>query len=300
MFGMQLDYNPSKKGYRLLNPPFEPYELRMLIDCVQATDFITEEEATHMTAKLIRLASEEERPSLDRTVTVENRVVRASDSVLNKVDIIHRALIAKRKISFRYFEYVGLRKDRRRYIQTNLGDTHIASPRSLIWKNGGYYLDFYQSDDFYFDSYFRPLHYEVDCMTDICILPEACDTRETKAFRNPPTEADARDFFYGKKRAITIRFRNTIAKTFFREWGEDIVTIPDGEEHFIVTIQERCSEEFCARIASFGCYAKIIAPEDAVKRMKYYVYELDKLYFDDVEPESVGLPRELDNMFGWV
>lgn len=44
--GLQLDYDPHKKGYRLLNPPFEPYELRLLADSVQSSKFITREKAS--------------------------------------------------------------------------------------------------------------------------------------------------------------------------------------------------------------------------------------------------------------
>ena len=44
--GLQLDYDPHKKGYRLLNPPFEPYELRLLVDSVQSSKFITREKTS--------------------------------------------------------------------------------------------------------------------------------------------------------------------------------------------------------------------------------------------------------------
>lgn len=56
--GLQLDYDPHKKGYRLLNPPFEPYELRLLVDSVQSSKFITREKAREITAKLKKLASD--------------------------------------------------------------------------------------------------------------------------------------------------------------------------------------------------------------------------------------------------
>ena len=52
--GLQLDYDPHKKGYRLLNPPFEPYELRLLVDSVQSSKFITREKAQELTAKIKR------------------------------------------------------------------------------------------------------------------------------------------------------------------------------------------------------------------------------------------------------
>ena len=45
IFGLQLEYDPHKKGYRLLNPPFEPYELRLMVDSIQSSKFITQKKA---------------------------------------------------------------------------------------------------------------------------------------------------------------------------------------------------------------------------------------------------------------
>lgn len=41
-FGVPIEYNPSKWGYYITQPQFEPYELRLLVDCVQSAKFLTE------------------------------------------------------------------------------------------------------------------------------------------------------------------------------------------------------------------------------------------------------------------
>ena len=64
--GLQLDYAPHKKGYRLLNPPFEPYELRLLVDSVQSSKFITREKAQELTAKIKKFAGKDTVESLNR------------------------------------------------------------------------------------------------------------------------------------------------------------------------------------------------------------------------------------------
>ena len=64
-FGLQLEYDPRKKGYRLLNPPFEPYELRLMVDGVQSSKFITREKAREITDKIKKLAGQETLKSLN-------------------------------------------------------------------------------------------------------------------------------------------------------------------------------------------------------------------------------------------
>ena len=100
VFGMQLEYDPHKKGYRLLNPTFELHDLRVMIDCVQAASFITEEEANTVTTKIKGLAPQRERNALSRYVEVRDRVQRAEDSVLRKVDIIQTAFKMNVKSAF--------------------------------------------------------------------------------------------------------------------------------------------------------------------------------------------------------
>ena len=64
--GLQLEYDVHKKGYRLLNPPFEPYELRLLVDGIQSSKFITREKAREITEKIKALAGKETKATLNR------------------------------------------------------------------------------------------------------------------------------------------------------------------------------------------------------------------------------------------
>ena len=104
-FGLHLEYDPHKKGYRLLNPPFEPYELRLLVDSVQSSKFITREKAKEITAKLKRFAGKDTVESLNRENHVANRVRSMNDSVVKDADRIHEAIRKDQKIGFRYFHY---------------------------------------------------------------------------------------------------------------------------------------------------------------------------------------------------
>ena len=51
-FGVPIEYNASKWGYYITEPEFKPYELRLMVDSIQSSKFITQEKAREITGKL--------------------------------------------------------------------------------------------------------------------------------------------------------------------------------------------------------------------------------------------------------
>lgn len=129
-FGMQLEYDPHKKGYRLLNPPFEPYELRLIVDGVQSSKFITREKAREITGKVKKLAGKATVASLNRENHVSNRVRSMNDSVVREADRIHQAINSDAKIGFRYFHYTPATGNEKKYSKS--GAQYIVSPYALL------------------------------------------------------------------------------------------------------------------------------------------------------------------------
>ena len=103
VFDLHLEYDQHKKGWKLLNPPFEPYELRLLVDGIQSSKFITKEKAREITEKIKNLAGKETKATLNRQTYVADRVRSMNDSVVKEADRIHQAIAEDCQISFRYF-----------------------------------------------------------------------------------------------------------------------------------------------------------------------------------------------------
>lgn len=101
--GLQLEYDVHKKGYRLLNPPFEPYELHLMVDGVQSSKFITKEKAREITGKIKALAGKDTIESLNRPAYVADRVRSMNDSVVKDADHIHEAINKDLKIGLSAF-----------------------------------------------------------------------------------------------------------------------------------------------------------------------------------------------------
>lgn len=290
VFGMQLEYDPHKKGYRLLNPPFETHELRLLVDCVQAATFITEEEAAAITAKIRGLTIEENRALLNRPAVVMDRIQRIEDSVVRKADLIHQAIAENRKISFRYFRYIPDRGKHTEFLQADdICDLFIVSPRRLVWQRGTYYLERYRNDEYYH------LQFEVGRMIDIEVLPDPRNCKETPLTEQQQSDIDkVLAWLKGPEETITIRFRNEVIQDVLEAWGPDTVIIPVDKHHFQIVIKKRCNTDYFQWFSQWGGYAKFLSPPRVVQEFNHYLDELKALYNEDIEPIYVLSPEEIE------
>ena len=275
VFGLQLEYDVHKKGYRLLNPPFEPYELRLMVDGVQSSKFITKEKAREITGKIKKLAGNTVRESLIRQAYVADRVRSMNDSVVRDADRIHEAINKDLKIGFRYFHYSPATGDETRYSKS--GNQYIVSPYALLWNNGNYYLYAYDSEKQKF-RYFR-----VDRMERICQpLPYHRDGKSEYKEKDITTQkAKVFDMYGGKEYTVRIRFRNELADVVVDQFGKDVMMIPCDDSHFIITVPIEISPPFFAWIATFGRRVKILSPEPVVEKMRDFLQRSMDMYKEE-------------------
>ena len=274
-FGLQLEYDVHKKGYRLLNPPFEPYELRLMVDGVQSSKFITKEKAKEITGKIKKLAGNSTKESLNRQTYVADRVRSMNDSVVRDADRIHEAINKDLKIGFRYFHYSPATGNEKRYSKS--GNQYIVSPYALLWNNGNYYLYAYDSEKQKF-RYFR-----VDRMERISQpLPYHREGKaEYKEKDITSQKAKVFDMYGGKEYTVRIRFRNELADVVVDQFGKEIMMIPCDESHFIITAPIEVSPPFFAWIATFGRRVKILSPEPVVEKMRDFLQRSMDMYKEE-------------------
>lgn len=274
-FGMLLEYDVHKKGYRLLNPPFEPYELRLLVDGIQSSKFITREKAREITEKIKRLAGKETVASLNRHAYVADRVRSMNDSVVRDADRIHAAIAADEKIGFRYFHYSPTTGNPKTYSKS--GALYVVSPYALLWNNGNYYLYAHDGKKF---RYFR-----VDRMERITNpLGERREGKELFREKDITSQkAKVFDMYSGKEYTVRIRFRNELADAVIDQFGKDVMMFPVDGSHFVITVPVEISPPFFAWVATFGRRVKILSPEPVVEKMREFLEKSLDMYKDDGE-----------------
>ena len=148
---------------------FEIAELKLLVDAVQSSKFITESKSNKLIKKIEGLASNNEAKSLHRQVYVANRIKTTNESVYYNVDDIQKAISENHKVSFQYFQW---NPNKEKELRHN-GMRYEISPWALTWDDENYYMVGYDSKEA------KIKHYRVDKMLKIEIMADS--KREGKA-----------------------------------------------------------------------------------------------------------------------
>lgn len=166
--GITLHYDGRTKGWWMEREGLTPNELRLIVDSIQASKFITQERARAITGKVLKLTDRHTRASLNRQSFVAGRIRSMNDSVVDEADKLHEAIASNSKVSFRYFHYTPSKE--RQYSKS--GERYIVSPYALQWNDGNYYLYAYVSEKKDFRTF------RVDRMEKIAVLPEKREGKE--------------------------------------------------------------------------------------------------------------------------
>lgn len=277
-FAVPVVYDASRWGYYITKPEFEPHELRLMVDSIQASKFITQREATTISQKITKLADVYTRPKLtDRHAVVAQRVRSKNEDVVREAGRIHQAIAENRKIGFRYFHYTPDRVNPKQYSKN--GEKYVVSPYALLWDNGNYYLYAYITEKDEFRTF------RVDRMEAITKpLPDKRDGE--KAFKAETlTSQEYKVFqqYHGEKVKVRIRFINRLADAVIDQFGKETVMVPIDKDHFYALLPVELSPPFCAWVATFGRGAKILAPEAAITEMRKFIEKVSDMYKDDGE-----------------
>lgn len=259
----------NRYHYHVINRPFELPELKLLVDAIQSSRFITEKKTNALIRKLEKLVSKYDAQKLQRQVYVSGRIKTMNESIYYTVDAIHNAISENRKIRFQYFQWNVKKEMELRHG----GAWYHISPWGLAWDNENYYLVGYDSDAGMIK------HYRVDKMLHIRMSDEPREGKEH--FR----KLDMADYakksfgmFGGKERQVKLSVENRMAGVIIDRFGKDVMLIPSDEEHFTVNVNVRVSSQFLGWIFSLGEGVKIIGPEDVAAQMREETDRLIRQY----------------------
>ncbi len=272
VFGVDIiQQRGANGGYYVASRKFEIPELKLLVDSVQSSKFITEKKTITLIKKIESFASVHEAQLLHRQVYVKNRIKNMNESIYYNVDEIHTGIASDCKICFKYFEY-SVSKER---ICKHNGAKYCISPFALTWDDENYYM-------IGFDRSAGIIkHFRVDKMMDISVSGEKRDGREQ--FENLDLAAYSKThfgMFTGKEERVTLEFSNGLAGAVIDRFGKDAALIPADAEHFRIHTDVAVSPQFFGWLCGFGNGVKIIAPESVVQEMKEHIASIDKLYLD--------------------
>ena len=136
-FGLDVQSRKGRSpGWFIGDRDFQLAELKLLLDAVQSSRFLTQKKSDQLIRKLERQASVHQAHQLQRQVFVSGRIKVMNESIYYNVDKLHSALASRKAITFKYFDY----NIKREKVFRREGKRYTVSPYGLIWNSEFYYL----------------------------------------------------------------------------------------------------------------------------------------------------------------
>ena len=271
-FGLDIQQKKGKcPGYYIGARDFELPELKLLVDAVQSSKFITEKKSKELIQKLEKLCCKTDAEMLSRYVFIVNRPKTENETVYYNVDYIHTAIYENKQIKFHYAEWT-VKKELK--FKKN-GAFYVVSPWALTWDDENYYLVAYDAAAGIIK------HYRVDKMRDTEIME--ADRKGEESFKNFDLAAFAKKTFgmYGGVDAeVTLECRNELAGVVIDRFGHDVWMCPHGEDHFRARVPVAVSSQFFGWITGIGSGMRIVGPEDVRQQYKEYLQSVIQNYMD--------------------
>lgn len=237
------------RGCYLASREFELAELKLLVDAVQSSKFISEGKSRTLIRKLESLCSRHEAGQLQRQVFVSGRVKTMNEAVLYSIDALHEAIATDRQVQFRYFDY-NAKKEK---VFRHGSKTYTVSPVGLLRSDECYYLVALEGVE--------RRHYRVDRMTGITLT----DQSRTPGCAGLDMAAYTRrhfSMFSGVEQQVKLRCPNALAHVFLDQFGMDVMLIPQDGAHFTLTVEVAVSPLFYGWLFALGAEVEILAPAD--------------------------------------
>ena len=259
-----VDISTEKRGYRVLARDFELPELRLLMDAVQAANFISAKKSKELISKICTLCSKNQARVLEKQVYIENRNKCANEEIYYNIDLVNKAIIQKKKISF---IYIKRRIDDSKKEIVSEEKLFTVSPYALIWSNDHYYLVSNNS------KYDNLMHTRIDRMKKVRLVEEpARDFAEVSPYKSFFDSADYSgklfNMFSGDTQRLKLRCSDSILEEMVDRFGDDCdigKTANCESDTFVLSTSCVCSEGLVSWLMQFGDKVEVLSPESLKK-----------------------------------
>lgn len=265
-FGMDIIRTKGRSGgYYLASRQFELAELKLLVDAVQASKFITTRKSRELIGKLESLCSKNEGKQLHRQVVVTNRNKTVNESIYYSVDVIYNAIAENDCICFQYFDWSADREMKLRHE----GKYYEVSPWLLTWDDENYYLIAYDME--------RQMirHYRVDKMLNISLVDKEREGGEL--FDDFDIAAYSRKtfgMFAGEEEAVTLLCEESLTGVIVDRFGSGAAMRRREDGSILARVHVAVSRQFFGWVTGLGTAVKIESPKWVTKQYQNYLKEV--------------------------
>lgn len=258
-----VETRSSQNKYFLGSREFELPELKLLIDAVESSKFITSTKSKELIEKIHHLTSVYQIEKLKRNNYVVKNVKPNNEQIYYIVDAINDAINANKQISFQYYDYTGLKKK----VLKNKGEIYRISPYHLVWNGDYYYVLGYS------EKREKVISFRVDRIANVPNILEKDSIPEPKDFDLNEFTKSVFFMYGGDKVRVTLRCENGLMKTIIDRFGEDVTTLAYDMESFRVVIDVEASPTFYGWVFGFGGKIEILGPEEIREEYEEQIIE---------------------------
>lgn len=275
-FGYEIIVEKGKNNaYYMGERSFQLPELKLLVDSVQASRFITEKKSRELIHKISSFASRHQANQLQRQVLGQGQSKTLNEGIYYNVDAIHTAIMGNKSIRFRYFTWAISPLSSKLFTQQwrKNGGFYQVSPWSMLWDDENYYLVAY-------DAIAKKIkHYRVDKMARIEITQHPREG--AAAFQQLDIAGYTKrtfGMFGGEESLVKLRFANRLIGVVVDRFGVDSMVQLSGDSHFTITIPAVISPQFLSWLLGFGAEVEVLAPSALIAQLKQHLEEIGQLY----------------------
>ena len=239
----------TQNQYYMRERPFSLAEVKLLVDAVQSSRFISEEQSLELVSKLADLVGSHKGEILKRHLYIESRAKTDNTGIMEYVDKIHQAITDNRKIKFKYFEYNANKEKVLRYD----GYTYTLSPCVLVWNNDMYYVVGVYKDKEGFAKF------RVDRIKAFS-KKTFCPHNPKVISLNGQSEKEF-SMMNGETCEVELLCENKLMSSIIDKFGDDVKTESVDEAHFKAIVDVDLSGNFYGWVFASKGKMRIIAPE---------------------------------------
>lgn len=259
-------------GYYVASRDFELPELKLLVDAIQCSRFITQKKSDELIHKIESLTSEPQARILQRQVYITDRIKTMNESIYYNIDALHSAISAGVQITFQYFEW-SLNFDAKDKIQKRYrhnGARYQVSPWALTWDDENYYMIAYEP----ISNSIR--HYRVDKMEHIALTELQRQGQQLFRDRFNPADYSRKVFgmFSGEEKIVRLRCENRFIGVLRDRFGSELMVQPLDEGYFAVNVTVAVSPQFFSWVFGLGGGVQILEPHDVRQQFQQQLKQL--------------------------
>ncbi len=266
-YGLNIEFNKEDKTYRMVERQMELAELKLLVDAVHASKFITKSRTKQIIDHLTEYASAYQRQSLKREVYTE-KPKSSVPSGYYGMDTLHEAMGSDRQVTF---QYAGWNLEKKLELRHG-GARYRVSPWLMVWENENYYLVAYDAE------LGKMKHFRIDKMSNVELEQERREGKDVFAKMDALTYSTSHFGMYGGEvRRVKIRFDNELIGVALDRFGKEIQIMKSDDTHFLVNVEVAVTSQFFGWIFALGAGVTILTLEVAAQ-MKEQLDQINKNY----------------------